>query len=965
MRVVALVGLSLSSLSTTAQPLQNFTRFQRTVLPWLTPLSTLPGADPTTLAAACLNLNSTSSGAPPPPCTWTAALSNYYLPGCSNPPTPNVNCIHFDTLAEAQGACAADADCGGVTSQDGGVPPWELRRGPTPTFSGLGEISYAIANARACHPVASACNAFTTDGKLFHCPGGYCDCDSGQQYCARGRDIFSGALGENATDLYIQTALLPPPEWAAGVAAGSMLFAQPPPNTCYMPEVGNGHLATVVSWGALHMAGLFNGACGSTQKARLPSPVALSLPGGVLTGSALDMARGAFLRRWAMPGGSAVEQRIWAHRTRKRVLVTDFKLLSGPGGEFPLASAWDSSIGNGCAGSFSNDIVWGVPSGGAAPQIWLGNTTRLSDAGQRPNVSIALDALPAAITLTPTAPTLRLLSAFAASLDFPGGEAPAPAVAALAAAEYASASASAPGALWEEHAAAWAALNAAGIDVEPASADPGDAARAGDVAAHANASQYFLFSSLRGDAVAGISPGGLSTENYQGAVFMDADWWMEPPLYFLAPDLAGAILQYRFLSLPVMRDLAARFGFGGYGGAMAAWTAAYLGNPFGCCSASGGYEDCLEHHVTGDIAFSAWQYYSATGDVEWLGGVGWALLSATADYHLSRVSPPPPALASLVRDTQFHVLNVLPIDEWSVGSGCGSEDPGVQDDAQMNGVVKASLLLAARAARVLGNVTARSALWEAVGTNVVLLYNASHGHHNQFTSPPCPGGWGGSHYSPSHTVCPSDVEHLTYPLGDVLNTSAADSRADAELFIPLTCRENAGMTTPMHTVVWLQLGEAALAQAEFNRSMHAACYGPFNVRNEVDKHADIPGGHFDNTVRLWAWGMEGTASPPRPFFFSLPPLFISWMPRALNTSPPPPHSLFICAALFNWRRGLPAGADEWVGRPQDHRGGAEDAAPLPARERGAAASAPICVAGGAPHHNRGDCAANGGPPGCP
>jgi len=51
----------------------------------------------------------------------------------------------------------------------------------------------------------------------------------------------------------------------------------------------------------------------------------------------------------------------------------------------------------------------------------------------------------------------------------------------------------------------------------------------------------------------------------------------------------------------------------------------------------------------------------------------------------------------------------------------------------------------------------------------------------------------------------------------------------------------------MHTVVWLQLGETALAQAEFNRSMHAACYGPFNVRNEVDKHADIPGGHFDNT----------------------------------------------------------------------------------------------------------------------
>ena len=55
--------------------------------------------------------------------------------------------------------------------------------------------------------------------------------------------------------------------------------------------------------------------------------------------------------------------------------------------------------------------------------------------------------------------------------------------------------------------------------------------------------QYFLFSSLRDDHFPGISPGGIATENYQGAVFMDADWWMEPPLYFLAPQLAASILQ--------------------------------------------------------------------------------------------------------------------------------------------------------------------------------------------------------------------------------------------------------------------------------------------------------------------------------------------------------------------------------------------------------------------------------------
>ena len=70
---------------------------------------------------------------------------------------------------------------------------------------------------------------------------------------------------------------------------------------------------------------------------------------------------------------------------------------------------------------------------------------------------------------------------------------------------------------------------------------------------------------------------------------------------------------------------------------------------------------------------------------------------------------------------------------------------------------------------------------------------------------------------------------LTYPLGDLLNTSAAVSAADAHLFIPLTCRENAGMTTPLHTLVWTQLGQHQLAAAEFNRTLHAASYGPFNV----------------------------------------------------------------------------------------------------------------------------------------
>ena len=853
--LLLLLLLLLSSASTAADPLASFTKLQRTVLPWAAPVATVPGGDAATIAAACLNAS--GHGGPLPPCTWSAVLPDTWLSGCASS-SAAVNCIHYDALADAQAACAADGDCGGVTSQDNGLPPWELRKGPAPQPSPTNESSYVISNAAACRGPAAACSAFDTQGRLYSCPGGRCDCDGGADFCARGRDIFSAdpavGFGSNMTDLYVLAGSPVPAEWAARVAAGSLLFASPEPAMCYMPEVGNGYLASVVGWASLHIGGLFNGACGSTHKATLSSPIAYRLAGGaVLVGSALDTEAGVFLRRWALPGGALVEARVWAHRARKHVVVADFTLLQGEAVTVPLTSLFDprnvKGPGDGCSSGFTDDFEWTQSAPGAVPQVWGGVTTLASDSGQRPNVSIALDAPPANVSLSPAQPTARLLAAFAASIDFPGGAGSAADVAALAAAEYAAASATSPASLWAEHEAAWAALHISGVDVAPASDDPGDVARALDIATHANASRYFLLSSARSDAFAGISPGGIASCSYNGAVFMDQDWWMQPPLVLLAPDIAAALLQYRFLSIPVMKNLARVFGFDAFGGAMAAWTAAYLGNAFGCCDGKGEYEDCLEHHVTGDISFSASQFFAASANASWLAAVGYPLLASTADYHLARVSPVPPRSAAEVpADAEYHVRGTLPVDEWCVGSGCGCETPGVDDDAQMNGVTKASLLGAAAAARVLGIDEPRAALWQAVGDAVVLLFNSSGGgHHDQFTSPTCPDAWGGSHYAPSHTVCPEDVNLLTYPLGELLNISDATARADMELFAPLTCRENAGMTTPMHAIVWLQLGEEQLAMAELNRSMHAACYGDFLVRNEVDKHADVTGAHYDNS----------------------------------------------------------------------------------------------------------------------
>ena len=135
-----------------AAPLDLFTKQQRTVLPWLTPLGRVEGTLDE-IAAACVN--SSTAAITLPPCTWSALLPDKYLSGCALPPQVVAgavpNCIHFDTLAEAQAACAADTHCGGVTSQSGGVAPWEMRTGPTPLRTPTGESSYAITNPEACH----------------------------------------------------------------------------------------------------------------------------------------------------------------------------------------------------------------------------------------------------------------------------------------------------------------------------------------------------------------------------------------------------------------------------------------------------------------------------------------------------------------------------------------------------------------------------------------------------------------------------------------------------------------------------------------------------------------------------------------------------------------------------------------------------------------------------------------------
>ena len=54
-------------------------------------------------------------------------------------------------------------------------------------------------------------------------------------------------------------------------------------------------------------------------------------------------------------------------------------------------------------------------------------------------------------------------------------------------------------------------------------------------------SLYNLWSSIRGGTDDSISPVGLSSDNYAGLIFWDAETWMYPSLLLMHPDIADSV----------------------------------------------------------------------------------------------------------------------------------------------------------------------------------------------------------------------------------------------------------------------------------------------------------------------------------------------------------------------------------------------------------------------------------------
>ncbi|MFE4078623.1 HAD-IA family hydrolase [Paenarthrobacter sp. YIM B13468] len=177
----------------------------------------------------------------------------------------------------------------------------------------------------------------------------------------------------------------------------------------------------------------------------------------------------------------------------------------------------------------------------------------------------------------------------------------------------------------------------------------------------------------------GVPARGLHGEGYRGHVFWD-ELFVLPVLTSRTPDVARALLDYRWRRLPAARQAAAG---GGLAGARFPWQSGSDSTeetPRWLYNARSGRmvpdHSHLQRHVGLAVAFNAWQYFEATNDLAWLSRKGADLVVEVARYFA--------AVAEYdSADHRYHIRGVVGPDEYHT---ClpGNRNPGLDDNAYTN-----------------------------------------------------------------------------------------------------------------------------------------------------------------------------------------------------------------------------------------------------------------------------------------
>jgi trehalose/maltose hydrolase-like predicted phosphorylase len=363
------------------------------------------------------------------------------------------------------------------------------------------------------------------------------------------------------------------------------------------------------------------------------------------------------------------------------------------------------------------------------------------------------------------------------------------------------------------------------------------------------ASFFALLASVRQDTPWAPSPGGLSSDGYNGHVFWDSETWMYPSLLATEPALARESLEYRFDRLGAARANARKTG---WKGARFPWESALRGTEETPAFAKTGK---LEIHVNADIALAVHQYWLATGDRRWLASRGWPILKGIARYYVSR--------ATRRADGTYSIRNVIPPDEYA---------EGVDDSVYTNMSTAHALRFARSAARVLHRRP--DPRWSRVARGLRILFDRGKGVHPEYAG------------YPGDAVKQADVTLLSYPWEHPQPRRV--TRADLDYYVPRTDPGGPSMTDAIHSIVTSELGTPGCAAFTFTRRSA----DPF-LRPPYDQFAEArSGGAFTFTT--------GTGGFLQEFLYGY--TGFRWRAHEVRLDPSlPPQLTGVRASAVHWR----------------------------------------------------------------
>jgi trehalose/maltose hydrolase-like predicted phosphorylase len=199
------------------------------------------------------------------------------------------------------------------------------------------------------------------------------------------------------------------------------------------------------------------------------------------------------------------------------------------------------------------------------------------------------------------------------------------------------------------------------------------------------------------DLDVGIPARGLHGEAYRGHIFWD-ETFVYPYLNLRMPEVSKSLLLYRWRRLPQARKLAWDEG---YAGAMYPWQSSANGreetqtlhlNPN-----SGRWlpdESHRQRHINVAVAYNVWQYYEATGDLDFLATYGAEMLLEIARFWASIAIYDRPA-------DRYDIRQVMGPDEYHDAYPWRPEAPGLDNNAYTNVMVVWLLQRALRCVEIL------------------------------------------------------------------------------------------------------------------------------------------------------------------------------------------------------------------------------------------------------------------------